>query len=890
MRTCPQCSQTCDSSHRFCPTCGFPISAVTKNEEDPLIGTSLPGGYVIIELIGVGGMGRVYRAEQTALGRTVAVKIIHPSLLGDESAAARFITEARTASLLNHPNSVSIIDFGKTDTGLLYLVMEYLRGRDVARVVYEDGALSFGRIAEILRQVLAALSEAHHLGIIHRDLKPENIVIEPMRSGGDFVKVVDFGLAKLLTDSGRPNITATGIVCGTPDYMSPEQGRGDPLDARSDLYAVGVILFQLLTGRLPFEADSPTQVVLMHLTVPAPDPRTVAPERAVPASLAAVTLKALAKNANDRYQDADAFSAALSAVKAQLDAASLRPSRASSDDAVVRCAQCGTEVPHGQRFCGECGARVGTSKPAPSIPQPTNAPDSALPTTRRFLSAEGTLPLVARDDDVAWLLDRLADTSAGPQSAKLVAAPGMGKTRLLTEFLGLVRADGDMVVEVGPDPWWAEAAYYSLRSAVRQLAQRAPGDWGSVQGETARNLEQVFGAPVLASSVVQGEARRRAAALLRWALGRAAARVAGKRIVVSIDDLHRLDGASRNAFADVVGDLPNLPVLMITAHLPGFDAHWPGNVPSRILQGLTPETAATLIQGPTSGPTFRAMSDRGVPPMYVEQLIRFAQEGGTAPPPSLPDLLALRIARLNAGTRRVLQALALVGCELTPRSIESLVGADCEVEANLRTLSDAALVTGNDVGFRLAHPLIREIVEGTTPAGVRRELHAAAGRLTAALALPLEARAKHALGSQDAFEALILLDQIGDGALARDDIDGGVLAFRRGLELARREIFRGELDDPMRAVLIFSRKLGDALARAGDVTDADGVLREALDLAAPTGEDRAKVLFSLARVSRQRQRAADAMRYLREAIEIAHRSGAIELVQSLENASREWAP
>ncbi len=143
--------------------------------------------------------------------------------------------------------------------------------------------------------MLAALAEAHHLDIIHRDLKPENIVLEPMRSGGDFVKVVDFGLAKMKAEVSAPNVTSPGIVCGTPDYMAPEQGRGDPIDARSDLYAVGVILFQLLTGRLPFEADNPTQVVLMHLSLPAPDPSVVAPERDIPEGLIEITLKALQK-------------------------------------------------------------------------------------------------------------------------------------------------------------------------------------------------------------------------------------------------------------------------------------------------------------------------------------------------------------------------------------------------------------------------------------------------------------------------------------------------------------------------------------------------------------------------------------------------------------------
>jgi serine/threonine-protein kinase len=153
---------------------------------------------------------------------------------------------------------------------------------------------------------------------------------------------------------------------------------------------------------------------------------------------------------------------------------------------------------------------------------------------------------------------------------------------------------------------------------------------------------------------------------------------------------------------------------------------------------------------------------------------------------------------------------------------------------------------------------------------------------------PLEVRALHAFAAQDAFEALLMLEQVGDLNLSRDDIDGAVLAFRRGLDLARREIFRGELDDPMRAVLIFGRKLGESLNRAGDLMDADGVLREALDAASASGEDRAKVLFALARVSKSRRRETEAMRYLREAIELAHQSGAHDLMASLEETSRAW--
>src|SRR5689334_4752327 len=364
MRPCPQCGTACETSHQYCPGCGFPIGAVALNSEDKLVGRSLPGGYLVLDLISVGGMGRVYRAEQRALGRTVAVKVIHPHLLADENSIVRFMTEARAASQLNHPNSVSVIDFGRTDDGQPYLVMEFLRGKDLARVAYEQGPLPFKRIVDVLVQTLMALSEAHDLGIVHRDLKPENIILEPLRRGGDFVKVVDFGLAKLKADSASAtNVTMPGIVCGTPDYMAPEQGRGDAIDGRSDIYAIGVILFQLLTGRLPFEAESPTQVVMMHLSLPPPDPSVIAPERDIPEGLVEVTFKALQKDASRRYQTADEFAQALRNSVASNEGAS---GRFSMPDAGVICSSCRAIVPRGQKFCGDCGARIALPSSPPA--------------------------------------------------------------------------------------------------------------------------------------------------------------------------------------------------------------------------------------------------------------------------------------------------------------------------------------------------------------------------------------------------------------------------------------------------------------------------------------------------------------------------------------------
>ncbi|MBX3130598.1 MAG: protein kinase [Polyangiaceae bacterium] len=881
MRPCPQCETSCSTEHHYCPACGFPVGTVGRATEDKLIGRSLPGGYHVLDLISVGGMGRVYRAEQSVLGRTVAVKVIHPHLLADENSAVRFMTEARAASQLNHPNSISVFDFGRTDDGQPYLVMEFLRGQDLARVAWEEGPLPFTRIVDVLRQVLAALGEAHDLGIVHRDLKPENVIIEPLRRGGDFVKVVDFGLAKLKQDEQATNVTSPGIVCGTPDYMAPEQGRGDPIDGRSDLYAVGVMLFQLLTSRLPFEADNPTQVVMMHLSIPVPDPRQVAPERNIPDSIAEVCLKALQKDAAARYQDALEFADAL---KHALElAVSLPPERSSSlppmslvPGATTVCGSCSMVVPQA-RFCCECGAR---------LPAVTQAPDAS----------QFPLPFLGRDDDLAWLEDRRQQvggtTAAG---ARIVGELGSGKSRLLQEFANRAVTDGDVFVWVQPDPYWSEAAYHSVRQAIFALLGVADGKeaalrFASASADAKQGLDDVSSGGKKNGERSPTERRYSVAEALRHAIRRASEDHAAHRIILAIDELHRVDPPSRFAFADAIGEPPEVPLLMVCSHVPGFESGWGASHAARMLAGLPPPALSRLLRRVPGAPVVDDEdSGRGVLPLYVEQLTRFAIDGGNDAPARLGDLVALRLDMLEPEPRRVLQALAVLGDKTRPGIIGELLPANTDVPSALDALEAAGMVRLEGDGVSTSHPLLRELVLAGLPAAVRRELHAKALRVCDDVGAPLEAKAHHAYEAQDSFQALLLLEQVADRAASRGDVLTEVESLRRGLEIARREIARGELDDPMRAVLIFARKLGTALTRAGNFADAEGVLREALDYAGPSGTDRAKVLGGLADIAHGRHREREALGYIEQAIETARESGAHDLVDTLTDTRRAWA-
>ncbi|MCY1044739.1 serine/threonine-protein kinase [Corallococcus sp. bb12-1] len=311
---CPSCGADAEDSSRYCPACGATLLRAAEGG-DEYVGKTIASKYRVEALIGEGGMGKVYRARQLALDKVVVLKVLRHTLLSDERTVARFQREAKAASRLNHPNSISVLDFGQADDGALFIAMEYVSGQDLHQILSREWPLGEARVVRIAVQILNALSDAHGAGVIHRDLKPENIMVEQRRNEPDFVKVLDFGIAKItdVQDEG-PALTRAGFVCGTPEYMSPEQARGAVLDYRSDLYAVGVILYQLITGLLPFESDSAVGFATKHLTEEPPPPSRRRPEARISPGMERLILRVLSKDPDDRPANAAAFKAELLAV------------------------------------------------------------------------------------------------------------------------------------------------------------------------------------------------------------------------------------------------------------------------------------------------------------------------------------------------------------------------------------------------------------------------------------------------------------------------------------------------------------------------------------------------------------------------------------------------
>ncbi len=321
MRVCPACRIDYGGGEVFCPVDATRLittsqmSASPLDPNDPLIGNVLAGRYQVKRRIGEGGMGLVYEGLHRDIDKRVAIKVLRDDLSRRPDVVARFRQEARSASRIGHENIVDIFDFGETRRGASYFVMEFLDGEDLGNVLGKKATIEAERACDIVLQCCRALSATHAKGIVHRDIKPENIFLTKRDGIDDFVKIVDFGIAKMsdIETDGAPGrkLTKTGMIFGTPEYMSPEQAGGRELDHRVDVYALGIILYECLAGRVPFEGDTFMGILTQHLTAEAPAIDAVNPQAKVSQELELVIRKALAKSADDRYQDTEELAEAI---------------------------------------------------------------------------------------------------------------------------------------------------------------------------------------------------------------------------------------------------------------------------------------------------------------------------------------------------------------------------------------------------------------------------------------------------------------------------------------------------------------------------------------------------------------------------------------------------
>ncbi|HXD33810.1 MAG TPA: serine/threonine-protein kinase [Pyrinomonadaceae bacterium] len=433
MLHCPTCGKEYSEDLKFCPHDSSLLQADATNASeapvDPLLGRTLDEKYLLEEKLGIGGMGTVYRARHLLIDRAVAVKVLNQRFVEDEAAKARFRREAKAAGRLQHTNAVGVTDFGETSDGYVYLVMELLEGKTLQSLLARNGPLDLAHAVSIVLQVSSAVAAAHEAGVIHRDLKPANIFIVHRSDVPSVVKVLDFGIAKLAADSvddeDRMTLTQVGVMIGTPRYMSPEQCNGDPLTPAADVYSLGVILYEMLTGTVPFSGMTPLAIAMRHSTELPRPPREVV--TTIPEQLEQVVLHALEKKPQDRPQNAGAFREELLDTAERLG---LEHAAASTAPSMEALRNAGTESPSGRLVVDL----------------------SRLREHRAATSGAGEFPTILKTD-----AERILAATA-PAAAEVPSANEVREIRRI-----------DVPIQVVPPPHWLNKKSLAIISALLVL-------------------------------------------------------------------------------------------------------------------------------------------------------------------------------------------------------------------------------------------------------------------------------------------------------------------------------------------------------------------------------------------------------------------------------------
>ncbi|MCS6913289.1 MAG: protein kinase [Myxococcota bacterium] len=839
MRQCPKCHDPSESAQRLCANCGTDLT-VGAPESDPLVGKVLCDRYRLIALIGAGAMGRVYRAQHLRTEGLVAIKILSSQVSADPTSVRRFHREARAASQLRHPNSIRIYDFGETPEGLLYLVMELLSGRTLGQINRMEGPLPPARLARLLGGALLALEEAHRAQVIHRDFKPENIFVERLRSGEEQVKVLDFGIAKI-KDLGDSGITHAGMVCGTPDYMSPEQIRGEELDGRSDVYAAGVVLYEMLTGHRPF-AGSLLEVLSCHLSQAPEPPRKRRPDLQIPAVLERICLTAMSKRREDRYPSAAELARALEAAVRSLSS--------------QLCPRCGEAALAQGRFCPWCGAALRSASSHRLGPRLPRWPEA----------------LVGRDKVLARL-ERLRG-----QGLVLCGTRGMGKSRMVEHMNSHVW--GGRAIFVYPDPSGAKTPLWPIRSALAQAL-------GISERPSLAELDQALRQANLPHP--SGELPGLAELFGIW-----------EAAVRGGYDVRR-----RECFAAALGTLRHLPNIYVFEDVDRYD--WPSR--SIVVQLCAARGPATVLLTTSSRAVLEAMhalemdssSDR--PPLEVIELGALTDEALQAlrlPPevqaagggvPGRLELafhalhegargatLADRLALLSEEARRLLEALAVSGTR-------SRIGLLCELaevtdpRPALDELSTRGLVRiqGEVVSFPSA-ALRDDVHQLGSPEQLSR-LHRRCWRRLEELGAAPTTIAYHALLADPSAVPLGVLERAGDAARHGFDDAGAEWWYRKAYARAQQLVSAGQEHPEVQVQA--GLRLALTLRYAGNIVDAEQILREVLTLGRGDGQAEASARRGLARLAYIWDQPAAAQQELYEAIRAAWRAGDPQLLAEL---------
>jgi serine/threonine-protein kinase len=879
---CQSCKTELSSGAKFCPQCGKKISDASQTNQDPYLGMVISERYRLESLIGIGASGRVYRAGQISIGKAFAVKMLKPEFSHDPNWRQRFANEAKNTAKLNHPNVVSVVDYGVIDSGPSYLVMEFIEGRPLDAIIREDFPLPASRIIDLTLQILGALTEAHDLKIVHRDLKPENILVQQLRTHGEHVKILDFGIATLL-EANAYAITLSedhAILCGTPEYMSPEQTRGAEVDARSDLYAVGIILYEMLTGTVPFSSSSPMETLRMQLeeTPKRPSERV---ERDL-GLLEDICLRALAKDPRNRYEHAHAFREAILAAS-HVDQKKGR-----------RCPQCRHGAYDHDVFCVRCGYRL----PQEGASTHQEVSTSGKERVRRGSTQEhlvGSLPVlpvswpvtcVGREREVASIIDFFTTESPHVRTFSIEGESGMGITRMLAEVSLALNRLGWVVYSIGSEASGFSPPMWPIRALVADILEldldtvtsRELGRANNLLGGTIEalpGLAQLFN---LGGPIAEAELAVRRRECLASIVECLTAAGRGSPVLLVFDDVHDFDHASKATLERLCRAQAAGPVAILFGTRSRLLAPTTqGHLSLHGLQRTEIEAVVELALGANSPPRWLQNLREGetLSPLQISILVHL-QANLAVEQVEPPTELARRwLGSLNTDASYLVQCASVCGRTFLIEDLRVLyvagrsahAASGFEAALGLAEASGLLIARRHDI-YEFPNRAILDVAYAMLEAPRRSFLHAQAASRTEASLRDVHVRALHLLraGTTDCIDALVENAEV---AASRFDDFTAVELLRASLRACD---LPANASDSGRRIDVVCR-LANALMYADGGDQAVRLLEQERQRVRAIPMLHARVSKLLGRVLLRRNDPSGAVRMLRSAMAVASARG-----------------
>ncbi len=840
---CPQCKTPFYEASGLCKNCGANLSGLAPVNAGELVGAVLENRYQLVEYVDEGAMAYVFRGVHVDVGSSVAVKILKPDFQRDDRFVERFMQEARAAGGLNHPNILSIITVGSNPGGMLYLISEFVQGITLNKLIGREGRLSLDRTVNIANQILTALDEAHSHGIIHRDIKPENIMITQLRSRDEFVKLVDFGIARQVYQQ-TPRLTMPGELFGTPEFMAPEVIRGQEATISADLYAVGVVLYEMLTGHTPFTGEGLFNILKSHLET-APEPMMkYNPD--VPAGVERVILAALNKDPAARPPTAIDFKYLL---ENALDRTPVP---------TLPCPSCRASVTEDQRFCPNCGTAMQRS--APSSQGPAAAAHAHGDTMDSILSCEGDveMPFCGRDDELDFVSAFLFQDRP---ILEINGQLGIGKSTFLLQVAAVQRAEDISCHVVGADPTQAGRPWHPVRELFWRMLGLPPIPTENQVIEAIRayaiepdDVSHVL--QFLTASPARGEIERavrlreRMTSILRLLL----AVIGQVPHLLLFDDVHEYDYMSRMFIDRLVSVARGFPVkIIVTSETPHIQ---PGELgQSLILKRLDDDCLQPVVlknlrmssEESYHNHAFTLCQSATGLPLHVSEGLHLLIEGGTELSSNLSDIIQTRLRRLPPKAMRLLQLAACYGDEVPVALLQEAEGQGEAFSEALRVLIKRGFLVQEDAeNLRLRHPVYARMIPAQMTPPVRLDFHAIILDHLENTNGPCHLLARHALAAGLLDQAVPHLEC--SGSVCEEDLDdfSAVENYKQAYDIIKIASLTGH---ELSHFAQLSARLGDPYRFTGQIASAEEVLKEGLLVCEDSPAEEAVILSSLARLT-----------------------------------------